>query len=303
MTTTADTQTGNWGRWGDDDERGALNLITPEVVLAATDVCTTGKVYNLGLPVARYGTPVFPYRGAPQRLTLTSQTDAEMNVQYGALPGVGANEDVLVIPAHNGTHMDALCHVYADEQFYNGRSAQGFTSHNGAPWCGIEKTGGFAGRAVLLDVAGHHGVDWLEPGYNVTADDLEAARVAAGVELRSGDILLVRTGWLDLFADVTSRMEEPPFMQPGLGASTVDYIAERDVAVVGCDNAAVEVIPFDGQFLELHIELLVKRGLTLLEHLVLTPLAKDGVRECLLVVAPMLVTGGTGSPINPIAIA
>ncbi|MFA5883831.1 MAG: cyclase family protein [Acidimicrobiia bacterium] len=303
MTQTADTQTGNWGRWGADDERGALNLITPEAVLTATKVCKTGKVYNLGLPVARYGTPVFPYRGAPQRLTLTSQTDAEMNAQYGAQPGVGANEDVLVIAAHNGTHMDALCHVYAGEKFYNGKSAHGFTSHNGAPYCGIEKTGGFAGRAVILDIAKHQGVAWLEPGYNVTADDLEAARVAAGVELGSGDVLLVRTGWLDLFADVTAKFEEPPFMQPGLGASTVDFIADLDIAVVGCDNAAVEVIPFDGEFLSLHIELLVKRGLTLLEHLVLSPLAADGVGECLLVVAPLLVTGGTGSPINPIAIA
>jgi len=123
------------------------------------------------------------------------------------------------------------------------------------------------------------------------------------VDLGRGDILLVRTGWLDLFADVTAKFEEPPFLQPGLGASTVDYIADLDIAVVGCDNAAVEVIPFDGEFLSLHIELLVKRGLTLLEHLVLSPLAADGVTECLLVVAPLLVTGGTGSPINPIAIA
>ena len=79
MTQTQPAKTGNWGRWGDDDERGSLNLLSPEVVLAATKVCKTGKVYNLGLPVARDGTPVFPYRGAPQRLTLTSQTDAEMN--------------------------------------------------------------------------------------------------------------------------------------------------------------------------------------------------------------------------------
>jgi kynurenine formamidase len=293
--------TGNWGRWGDDDERGTLNLITPEAVLAATKVVKAGTVYNLGLPVARYGTPVFPYRGAPQRLTLTSQTDAEMNKAYGALDGVGSNEDVLVMAAHNGTHMDALCHVYADERMYNGHSAQAFTSHNGAPHCGIEKSGGFAGRAVVLDVAGHHGVDWLEPGTNVTADDLEACRTAAGVELGSGDILLVRTGWLDFFASLQGG--EPPFMQPGLGASTIDYIADHDLAAIGCDNAAVEVLPFDGQFLELHIQLLVQRGVTFLEHLVLSPLAADGVNECLLVVAPLLVTGGTGSPINPIAIA
>ena len=293
--------TGNWGRWGDDDERGTLNLITPEAVLAASKVVRTGKVYNLGLPVSRYGTPVFPYRGAPQRLTLTSQTDAEMNKMYGALEGVGANEDVLVIAAHNGTHMDALCHVYADEHMYNGHSAQEFTSHNGAPHCGIEKSGGFAGRAVVLDVAGHQGVDWLEPGTIVSAEDLEACRAAAGVELGAGDILLVRTGWLDLFASLQGA--EAPFAQPGLGASTIDYIADHDVAAVGCDNAAVEVIPFDGQFLELHIQLLVQRGVTFLEHLVLSPLVADGVKECLLVVAPLLVTGGTGSPINPIAIA
>jgi kynurenine formamidase len=294
---------GNWGRWGADDERGALNLLTSDRTLAGVRACRTGRTYNLGLPVARYGTPVFPYRGAPQRLTLTSQTDAELHAGFGAQPGVGAAEDVLIIPAHNGTHMDALCHVYADHQFYNGRPASEFRSHEGAAHCGIEKTGGFAGRAVLLDVAGHHGVRWLEPGYNVGADDLEACRAAAGVELGAGDILLVRTGWLDLFADVTARGETPPFAQPGLGASTVDWLSDRDVAAVGADNAAVEVIPFDGPFVALHVELLVKRGITFLEHLVLTPLARDGVRECLLVVAPLLVTGGSGSPVNPIAIA
>ena len=92
-------------------------------------------------------------------------------------------------------------------------------------------------------------------------------------------------------------------MQPGLGASTVDWIVDHDLAVVGCDNAAVEVIPFDGPFLSVHIELLVKRGITLLEHLVLTPMCADGVTECFLSVAPLLVTGGTGSPINPVAVA
>jgi kynurenine formamidase len=301
VTQTQPAKTGNWGRWGDDDERGSLNLLSPEVVLAATKVCKSGQVYNLGLPVARYGTPVFPYRGAPQRLTLTSQTDADMNAAYGGAPGVGSNEDVLVIAAHNGTHMDALCHVYADQQIYGGRSADGFTSHNGAPYCGIEKTGGFAGRAVLLDLPRHQGVEWLEPGTNITADDLEACRASQGVDLGTGDILLVRTGWLDFFASLQGA--EPPFTQPGLGATTVDYIVDLDLAAVGCDNAAVEVIPFDGEFLAFHIEVLVKRGITLLEHMVLSPLAADGVHECLLVVAPLLVTGGTGSPINPIAIA
>ena len=196
--------------------------------------------------------------------------------------------------------MDALCHVYTDEQFYNRNSAHEFASHSGASHCGIEKTGGFAGRAVLLDVAGYQGVEWLEPGTNVTADDLEACRAAQEVELRAGDVLLVRTGWLDAFAARGDAMYYP---QAGLGASTVEYIAAHDIAAVGTDNGAVEVMPFDGRYLNLHIELLAKRGVTLLEHLVLSPLAADGVRECLLVVGPLLITGGTGSPVNPIAIA
>jgi kynurenine formamidase len=303
VATTEATPTGttNWGRWGSEDERGALNLLTPDVVLAATRVCKTGKVYNLGLPVARTGTPVFEYRGAPHRLTLTSQTDHEMVAAYGAPEGLGANEDVLIVPAHNGTHMDALCHVYADDKLYNGFSEHEFASHSGAPRCGIEKTGGFAGRAVLLDLAGHQGVDCIEPGTNITADDLEACRAAQGVELRAGDILLFRTGWLDLFAGLAPG-EEPPFAQPGLGLSCVDYLRDHDVAAVGADNAAIEVIPFDGMFLAVHVELLVKLGMSLVEHLVLTPMAKDGCHEALFVAAPLLVTGGSGSPINPIAI-
>jgi kynurenine formamidase len=264
-------------------------------------VCKTGKVYNLGLPVARTGTPVFEYRGAPQRLTLTSQTDHEMVAAYGAPEGLGANEDVLIVPAHNGTHIDALCHVYADDKLYNGFSEHEFASHSGAPRCGIEKTGGFAGRAVLLDLAGHQGVDCVEPGTNITADDLEACRAAQGVELRAGDILLFRTGWLDLFAGLAPG-EEPPFAQPGLGLSCVDYLRDHDVAAVGADNAAIEVIPFDGMFLAVHVELLVKLGMSLVEHLVLTPMAKDGCHEALFIAAPLLVTGGSGSPINPIAI-
>jgi kynurenine formamidase len=303
MTQTADPQTGNWGRWGPDDERGALNLLTPEVVLAATQRCRTGKVYNLGLPVARAGTPIIDFRGTPQRLTLTSPTDGNRNAWIGEPEGQGSSEDVLVVASHNGTHMDALCHVYAEDRIYNGFPAGEFASHDGAPRCGIEKSGGFAGRAVVLDVAGHQGVDWLEPGTAISADDLEACRAAHGVELRAGDILLVRTGYLDHFAHATASFEPPPMLQPGLGLSAVDYVADHDLAVVGSDNAAVEVIPFETSFIPVHVELLVKRGITLLEHLVLTPLTADGVRECLLVVGPLLVTGGTGSPVNPIAIA
>jgi kynurenine formamidase len=302
MTTeTTPTTTTNWGRWGADDERGTLNLITPDAVLAGARTCRTGKVYSLSLPIQQSGVPIFDYRGAPRRYTLTSSTDNEMYAGYGAAPGVGANEDVLVIPSHCTTHMDALSHVFVDDQIYNGHP-NGFSSLAGAPKCGIEATGSFAGRAVLLDLPAHQGVDWLEPGTTITSADLEACRAHQGVEMATGDILLVRTGWLDLFATI-EKPEDVPFSQAGLGYDALDFVRDHAVAVVGADNAAIECIPFDRDvFLGVHIELLVRLGVTLLEHLVLTEMARDRCYQSLLCVGALPVTGATGSPINPIAI-
>ncbi len=204
--------------------------------------------------------------------------------------------------SHSITHMDALCHVFSDRKHYNGFSADSFESFTGAPHCSIEKMNSFAGRGVLLDLPAHFGVDWLTPGQPVGSDDLEACRAAEGVELGRGDILLVRTGWLDLFATLKPG-EEPPYEQPGLSLDSVAFVRDHDVAAVGADNAAIECIPFDdNRFLSVHIELLVKLGIPLLEHLSLTPLAKDRCYESLVCVSPLAVTGAAGSPINPIAI-
>lgn len=300
--TTTEERVGNWGRWGDDDERGALNLITSDAVRDAAHATSSGKVYPLALPIQREGVPIFEYRGAPQRLTLTSHADPDMYAMYGGAPGVGANEDVLVLASHSITHMDALCHVFADDKIYNGYDAKGFTTNGGASRCGIEKTGAFAGRAVLLDLAGHAGVDWLEPGTRIDGDMLEACRAAQDVEVRAGDVLLVRTGWLDRFASL-SDPAEVGYAQPGLTLGAVPFVRDHDIAAVGADNAAIEVIPFDDDvFLAVHIELLVKRGITLLEHLNLSPMATDGCHEALFVAAPLPVTGATGSPLNPVCI-
>jgi len=291
----------NWGRWGKEDERGALNLLTPEVVLAATQVCKTGVVYNLGLPIQMSGSgPLFAYRGTPQRLTLTNQADPGAFIEYGASPDVGANEDVLVFASHTLTHMDALSHVFAEGTFYNDFPNDAVRTNQGVPNCGIDKVRGVVGRAVHLDLPRHQGVEWLEPGYAVTSAELEACAAAQEVEIRSGDILLVRTGFLEYWHSIG---EPEVAMQAGLGLDAVDFIREHDISVVGSDNSAIEPVPFDrGIFLGVHIELLVKLGVHLLEHVNLSVLAADRVSECLFIVAPLPVTGASGSPINPIAI-
>jgi kynurenine formamidase len=287
-------------RWGADDERGALNLLDPATVLAATRVCRTGKVYNLGLPVQHEGVPIKPTVGAPHRLTVKGDGEPGIFSDRGAPPDLGANEDMLVLPTHNGTHIDALAHVYCGYKVYNGFDARDFTPSTGANRCGIEKMGGFAARAVLLDVAGHHGVPWLEPGTLITGDDLEACRAAEGVEIGRGDVVLIRTGELERFAAEGSS--QPSRGQAGVGRSTVPFFADHDVCAVGADNIAVERVPFEEGMLAVHVALLVERGIALLEHVVLAELAADRCHESLLVAAPLLITGASGSPLNPIAI-
>jgi len=296
--TTTTTNGSNWGRWGADDERGTLNLLTPERVLAAMQVCTTGKVYSLSLPIQNKGVPLLDHRPPPARYSLTSASDHDQFSWMGGDPGLGANEDVLVLASHNTTHMDALSHVYTADGIYNGFPRDEFSTKGGAGHCDILATGTFAGRGILLDVAGHQGVDWLEPGHNITSAELEECASAQGTEVRAGDILLVRTGWLDLFDAGTKD-----YRQPGLGVDSLSFVDDHDLAAIGVDNSAVECIPFDGdEALVLHIALLVQRGVTLMEHVKLSELAADRCHEFFLSVGGLPVPGAAGSPINPVAI-
>jgi kynurenine formamidase len=288
----------NWGRWGDDDERGALNLLTPEAVRAGAAAVTTGTVYSLGIPIQATGVPLLDYRGTPLRLTLMNESDDGRFAVYGAAEGTGAHEDILVFASHTTSHMDALCHVYEDHHHYNGVAASEMKTNTGAGRLGIEKVGGFAGRGVLLDLAKLKGEDWLEPGYMITAADLAACSDAEGVTVGSGDIVLVRTGYLDMWFQ---QGDDPGYAQPGIGLEAAAWLADRDVVAVGSDNAAVEVIPFDtNDFLAVHKVLLVQRGIYMLEFLNLAELAADECYTGLLSVAPLKVTGATGSPINPV---
>ena len=178
MTDTTTNAGSNWGRWGADDERGTLNLLTDERVLAAMQVCTTGKVYSLSLPIQNKGVPLLDHRPAPQRLTLNNASDGDQWAAMGAEPGVGSNEDVLVLPSHGVTHMDALSHVYTADGIYNGFPRDEFSTQGGAGHCDIRATGTFAGRGILLDVARHQGVDWLEPGHVITRAELDSGAFA-----------------------------------------------------------------------------------------------------------------------------
>jgi kynurenine formamidase len=296
----ADTARRNWGRWGDDDERGTLNLVTADGVLDAAHRLRTGKVYSLALPIQRRGVPIYEgYRGAPRRFSLSNRGDEGRWADAGWPDGLGCNEDMLMLASHSITHMDALSHVFADDVMYNGYPSSSFETFGGAAVCDVTKTGTIAARGVLLDLATHQGVDWLAPGHAITSPELQECATAQGTEVRAGDVVLVRTGWLDQFAAGQAAIHDP---QPGLGTDALQFVDEHDVAAIGADNSAIECMPFDGGHMELHVALIVHRGVTLLEHLYLAELAADRCHEFLLCVGALPVTGAAGSPINPVAI-
>lgn len=310
MTNRQHADNSNWARWGDADEIGALNLITDEKRLADIKGLKSGKIYSLGLPAQRDHLPYIPYRGPAQRLTIAGHQEPELWEGFGsrmgtAIPGVGANEDLFISATHTGTHIDALSHVFADQSLYNGFPIETVNTMNGATRAGIDKIGGggIAGRAVLLDVAGHLGVDHLEPRFAIGDNLLEEVREAQGTIIHEGDVLLVHTGWTNFFLATEATGDAMRNGQAGIDLSAVEFVDRHQISAVGADNSSVEVMPFDETYLSVHVELLHRRGIHLLEHLDLREMAADRVHECFLVAAPIKIVGGFGSPINPIAIA
>jgi kynurenine formamidase len=280
----------NWGRWGAEDQRGALNLLTPTIVQNAAKLVKRGKVYSLSMPLEAEG-PQWPTRHKTWRVT-TFNNPPE---------GRGGADDVVTMHSHSGTHMDALCHIWYENHLYNGYKASEHISSTGATRNAIHNAPHLVGRGLLLDVAGWKEVDHLQLGEPITADDLDRCAASQGVRVQPGDLLLVRTGWMQTF-----RTNRPLYSQgePGIDSSTLPWLHHHDVVAIGADNQAVEV--FSGMppaSLPVHMVAIRDLGLYLLENLDLDQMAADKAYESLLVIAPLQLTGAIGSPINPIALA
>ena len=284
-----------WGRWGKEDERGALNYIGMPEVLRATALVKTGKVLSLAQPLSP-DTPVPNHRGPMQHFM---QRDGGDYAAGGKRPGgFQFAEDTVVMALQFGTHIDALCHAWHDDQLYNGFSSHGTRSTTRAVRCGVEKMGPIVARGVLLNVLDASGKA-LAKGTPVTRTDLQQSAGRAGITLERGDVVLIRTGWLE------TMLTDPHYYdgEPGIDVEAGRWLAEAGVAVIGSDNFAVEHIPFpkDAVF-PVHQLVIRGYGIPLLEGLVLQPLAAAGATAFLFVAAPLPIVGGTGSPLVPLAI-
>jgi len=285
-----------WGRWGDEDERGALNHIDAGAVRHAASLVRTGQILSLAQPLSPR-TPVPAHRAGVQHFMGRDGGDYAAGARRPG--GFQFAEDTVVLPLHIGTHIDALCHAWYDDQLYNGFPSNGIRSTTGAAHCGIDKFGPIASRGVLLDVARVCGGPLLD-GAAIGRAELERASRAAGTEPGKGDVVLIRTGWQER---QEGRRAVSFDTEPGLNVEAGRWLAERGVAVIGADNFAVEVLPFPvGQVFPVHQCLIRDWGIPLLEGLVLKPLAESGRATFLFAASPLPVVGGTGSPIAPMAV-
>ena len=291
----------NWGRWGTDDERGTVNMITAERIVAAATCVRRGAIFDLGIPFDSSGPQPGGARINPVRLM--SETGAQQD-----FPGAfHYADDYVFMPLQSASQWDGLAHVYYDEKLYNGFPSSDVGPH-GAMHCSIDKMAkGIVGRGVLLDIARLKGVEWMQAGEVITPDDLDSAAARQGVTIGSGDILLFRTGWRTKFK---AEKDANAFMagEPGLGLACCDWLHDHEVAAVASDNWAIEAIPgeIDGELLPVHMVLIRDMGMTLGEILDLDELAADceadEVWEFLLTAPPIKFTAAVGSPINPLAI-
>jgi kynurenine formamidase len=291
----------NWDRWGGDDELGTLNFITAEKIAAAAQLVRRGQVFALGIGVDANG----PQRGRLNRSNPMHFVTAQLrdNVRPD---GSGTADDVVLLPTQAGTQWDGLAHKSHDGVMYNGRSHDLVTSAGAAANAIRAVSDRIITRGVLVDLARWHRVAELEPGYEITTTELTRALDEQHVDVDEGDILLVRTGHLER----SRRNEWRGYYDtaPGLGVDTLDWIHERRLAGVASDTGAVEVRPsrVTGIQSPFHVLALVYMGLLLGEVFDLAELATacavDHVYDFLLVGAPLPITGGIASPVNPYAV-
>jgi kynurenine formamidase len=279
---------------GADDERGALGLIGSEQVRAAAALVRSGQVVDLGMALGPE-TPAPAHRHGLVRFMTRDGGDYAAGARRPG--GFQFAEDTVLLPTHIGTHVDALAHVWHDDALYNGHPQETIRSTTGAQRCGADKLGPIVARGILLDPAGDRE---LRAGDAIDAAALEGEAAARDIVVAPGDVVLVRTGWLGRTGGSASTYYDG---EPGIDVSAARWLADAGVAAIGCDNFAVEPLPFaEGEAFPVHQLLLRDRGVALIEGVVLDELATLADGPFLFVALPLALVGSTASPLNPVAV-
>lgn len=298
------TRVSNWGRWGDDDQRGTLNLIDADAVRRGAACVRRGEPFPLSIAMDTAG-PQTDGPGAPGRLNPTLRMKY-VNVAFtGDTADFTTTDDLLELSLQAATHIDALSHAGYEGLLYNGVPAETVTE-TGATRLGIEHVGPIVTRGLLLDVARLHDVAKLPEGHVIGSEDLTAAVDRTGVSVASGDAVLVRTGQMAELA--AGRRDDYRMHAPGFGVSAVEWFHDHDVALVANDTYAFEIWPPEHAEAMMAVHMLDLRDLGLtqgqlwqLDDLA-ADCADDGVCEFLLSATPLPVTGAVSGIVAPVAV-
>ena len=313
----------NWGKWGEDDDTGAVRYLDQEQVLRAVGSVRKGRTFTLGIDVCtNKGDPVAPGRIQPQRFMLRDKGHYEAGkiTRLKCCGGGESSEDMVSLPLHGTTHFDALGHVWYDDKLYNGYDAN--STKGGLQRCSIRPVAehGVVGRAVLADLARHKQLPHLEAGYHISFEELRACLEQQGSQIEKRDILLIRTGWLNVFFAgridefYGDDMDKPDrsfnLVEPGLTyeKELVQWFYDMEIPALCTDTLGNEQTfsSTTGTHFPLHRALIRDQGMLFGEIMHLEELAEDCATDrrydCMFVASPLKIFGGTGSPANPIAI-
>jgi kynurenine formamidase len=286
----------NWGRWGADDQTGAVNLITPAKRKAAVQLVREGASFSM----ARNAETKEAVDNAAPIIRKTTRTGASVSHT-----GIASTSDTFFISYHGmaHTHMDTLSHFAYDGKLYNGYPVDSVTDDGAAKNSIISYKNGIITRGVLMDVARLKGVDWLEPGTAIFPEDLDAWEKKAGVKVQAGDVMIIRTG---RWARRDKLGAWPVKDLAGLHMSCARWMHQRDVAILGGDDAQ-DVLPsrVEGVSQPIHALCIVAMGMPIFDNLDLELVSAEAAKrkrwEFLVTASPAAVPGATGSVLNPIA--
>ena len=289
----------NWGRWGADDQRGALNHLTDERRVGAARLVVSGESISLAHDLATEPMAEHPH---PVQHHMLAAGDAR---DSNGIPGYEAARDHLALDVHGlwTTHVDALSHMFVRGEMFGGRPASDVRSDGARANTVMAMADGVVGRGVLLDVPRAIGCDFLDQGQLVTVADLEAAEAIQRVAVRPGDVLLVACG-----REARRRAKRGFDGFSGLHAECLAWLQDRQVAVLGSDGIS-DPMPFAGTDqwpFPVHQIGITAMGLHLIDNLRLAPLgercAASDRWEFLFAMSPLRLVKGTGCPVNPVAV-
>ncbi len=283
-------------KYGAEDTNGAMNNLSPEATVAAAKLVKTGQVYALGI-VTGPDTPVWPGR---------SFAAAVLPIDDGGGSPIGktkatGHDDILMTNIGIGTQLDGFGHMGIDRRHYNGVHARDFYKPDGVTKFGTEAILPTATRGVLLDMTKLYKTAQLKPGTAFNRAEIDAAAKAAGIKIRKGDVVLFHTGWMAM-----AKTDPKQFIavQPGLGKEGAEYLAALGVVMIGADTASLEAIPFEDPEMPfvVHLTLLAKHGVHVLENINTAELANDGASEFLFVLGQPRFQGTVQAVVNPVAV-